>query len=392
MTRGPDVIVIGGGLHGCSTALHLALRRRRVLVIEKNTVGRHASGVNAGGVRRLNRHPAEIPLSQASLELWQGIKGLVGDSCGFSPTGQVKAAENPADLRILEERARLVRELGYSHEELVDRSEMRRLVPAISPHIVGGLVCREDGFANPYRTVSAFRRKAQSLGVEFRENTRVTGLDRRADKWTVVTAEDRFDAPFLVNCAGAWADRIAGRLGEPVPLEPVGLMMIVTARVAHFNDPVVGLASRQLSFKQTEFGSVLIGGALRTAADRDRETTRLDFATLARTARTVAEVFPSLRDVPVVRCWAGIEAYLPDEIPVIGASRTNPGVFHAFGFSGHGFQLGPIVGRILADLVTENATALPIGPFGIERFARDGASRAGRDTAPSRQAKSGGSA
>lgn len=370
-----DAIVIGGGLHGCSAALQLALRKRRVLVIEKNTVGRHASGVSAGGVRRLSRDPVEIPLALASLDMWFGIEDLVGDACGFFATGYVKAAESEADMAILEDRVRLINGLGFSHEELIDRAEVLRLLPAISRHVVGGVACRRDGFASPFRTVSAFRRRAAERGVAFRENTRVVGLDRQGDRWTVVTDGGRFHAPALVNCAGAWADQVCAWLGEAVPLKAVGLMMMVSARVAPFNDPVVGLASRQLSFKQNEFGSVIIGGALRTTADRDRETTRLDFTILRKSARTVSDVFPCLRNVPVVRTWAGIEGFMPDDIPVIGPSRSGPGVVHAFGFSGHGFQLGPVVGRIVADLVTEGTTDLPIAPFAVGRFGGTGNGR-----------------
>src|SRR5258708_12010267 len=96
-----DVIVIGGGLHGCSAALPLALRGARVTVLEKDYVGRHASGVNAGGVRRLGRHPAEVPLSVASLELWHRIAELVDDDCGFERHGQVKVPQSPSDLAAL---------------------------------------------------------------------------------------------------------------------------------------------------------------------------------------------------------------------------------------------------------------------------------------------------
>ena len=364
----PEIIVVGAGLHGCSAALQLAMRGRQVLVIEKNTAGRHASGVNAGGVRRLGRHPAEIPLSVESLEIWHDIESLVDSDCGFVASGQVKIAENDSDLRKLEARAAEVRALGFDHEEVVDRTELRRLVPAAAKSCVGGLVSRRDGYANPYRTTQAFRRKAAALGVAFREETRVTGIERRGDLWQVTAGSERFSAPILVNCAGAWADRIAAMLGDAVPVSPEAPMMMVTAPTAPFLDPVVGLASRALSFKQAANGTVVIGGGHRGVADRDGEVTGLDFSGLGISAQTVIEVFPHMRHVPIVRCWAGIEAIMPDEIPVIGPSRSAPDAFHAFGFSGHGFQLGPIVGRIMAELILDGQSSLPIEPFRVDRF------------------------
>lgn len=363
-----DAIVVGAGLHGCSAALHLALRGRRVLVIEKNEAGRHASGVNAGGVRRLGRHPAEIPLSVESLEIWHRIESLVGSDCGFQATGQVKIAESEAEMAAVEARAAMVRSLGFDHEEVVGREELRRLCPAAAPHCVGALVSRRDGFANPYRTTRAFRDKTAALGVTFREGVRVTGLDRTGDAWEVATTAGRFQGETLLNCAGAWADQIAGMLGDRVPVTPVALMMMVTAPTAPFLDPVVGLMGRPLSFKQGANGTVVIGGGYRGTPDRDAETTRLDLDGLRKSARTVVEVFPQMRHVPLVRAWAGIEGFLPDQIPVIGPSRNAPAAYHAFGFSGHGFQLGPIVGRLLAELIVDGATTLPIDPFRVDRF------------------------
>ncbi len=122
-----DVIIVGAGLHGCATALNLVQRKQRVLLLEKKSAGRGASGVNAGGVRRLNRAPAEIPLSLAAMELWHRIEKIVDHDCGFRASGQIKIAENDADMRKLEERARLTHSLGYSHEELIDAREMRTL-------------------------------------------------------------------------------------------------------------------------------------------------------------------------------------------------------------------------------------------------------------------------
>ncbi|MGA3401821.1 MAG: FAD-dependent oxidoreductase [Acetobacteraceae bacterium] len=372
-TTTPDVIVIGGGLHGCSAALHLAMRGAAVTVIEQDYVARHASGVNAGGVRRLGRDVAEIPLSVASLELWYRIQDLVDDDCGFEHHGQVKVAENAAELDILRRRAAELRALGYDHEEIIDRAELRALVPAIAEHCVGGIVSRADGAANPYRTTMAFKRKAESLGVRFMEGERVIRLGRAGRRWGVETASGgRWEAACVVNCAGAWADRIAAQLGEPVPLEVWALMLMISAPMPHFLDPVIGAVGRPLSFKQYANGTVLIGGGHKGRARRDANWTDLDIAGLARSARTVSDLFPVMRPAQIVRGWAGIEGRLPDDIPVIGPSSTEAGVFHAFAFAGHGFQLGPVVGGILAELVTTGQSNLPITPFRIDRFGKPG--------------------
>ena len=366
---GYDVIVIGGGLHGCSTALHLSQRGVRVLVVEKDHIGRHASGVNAGGVRQLGRHVAEIPLSVASMALWHRIGDLVDDDCGFECHGQIKVAETEEELADGHARVAELRALGFSHEEVVDQAELRRLVPAIAPHCVGAVVSRTDGAAIPYRTTFAFKRKAESLGARFEEGSPVTRIARAGLNWRVETAAGgRFEAPVLVNCAGAWANRIATQLGEPVPLEVIAPMLMITARLPPFIKPVVGATGRTLSFKQFPNGTVLIGGGMLGRASPDENRTELDFTNLAINARTVWDLFPVMRSATVVRAWAGIEARMPDQIPVIGPSGTELGVFHAFGFSAHGFQLGPIVGRIMADLITSNGTALPISPFRIQRF------------------------
>jgi sarcosine oxidase subunit beta len=361
-------MVIGGGLMGSSTALHLAMRGQRVVVVEKDSPGRHASGVNAGGLRQLNRHPAEIPLTVAAAEVWRNIRSLVDSDCDVKLAGQLRVAEDPDDLEKLERRAALVRSLGYHHEQIIGRDHLYRLAPALAPHCVGALYSAWDGFARPYHALTAFRHKAESLGVVYRSGQRVTGLERSGEGWRLVTDDDRFEGAMLANCAGAWSSRVCAALGEPVPLHTGAPMMMVTERLPHFLDPVVGAASRKLSFKQMQNGTVLIGGAHLARHDMGRETTEIDFIKLRESSRTAIELFPRMRRVRIVRCWAGLEAFMPDQIPVIGPSSTAPGVWHAFGFSAHGFQLSPVVGRILSELILDGTSSLPIEPFSIRRF------------------------
>jgi sarcosine oxidase subunit beta len=146
-------------------------------------------------------------------------------------------------------------------------------------------------------------------------------------------------------------------------------MMIVTAPLPPFCDAVVGATGRPLSFKQMGNGTVVIGGGRLGSADLVSERTELDFSELAKTARTAAEIFPITRNSRIVRAWAGIEGRMPDDIPVIGPSSRGERVVHAFGFCGHGFQLGPVVGGIVAELVATGRTGMPIEPFRISRFA-----------------------
>jgi sarcosine oxidase subunit beta len=314
MRRTADVIVIGGGIHGCSTALH------------------------------------------------------VGDDCGFESHGQVLVAENEAELDQFHARVRDLRLRGYAHEEVIDRAELRRLVPAVSGDCPGGVVSRRDGAADPFRATQAFLRKAVALGAIVLEGVRVGGLERRAGTWRVSSSAGEFEAPIVVNAAGAWADRIAAALGEPVPLEVMALMLMITGRVPLFLTPVVILRGRKLSFKQLANGTVLIGGGHQGRPDADRNTTEIDWRKLAESARTVWELFPAMHGADIVRAWAGIEARMPDDIPVIGPSATAEGVYHQFGFCGHGFQLGPGVGALMAQLIATGKTNVPIEPFAIARF------------------------
>jgi sarcosine oxidase subunit beta len=367
---GSDVIVIGGGFHGTSSAFHLARRGVKVALLEAEYCARHASGVNAGGVRTLNRHPAEVPLARASLRLWHGLRELVGEDGTFVPSGQLQVAESPEQLQQLRARVAELNARGYTHEVLVDAQQVREIAPRLSHHVVGGVWVHDDGHAVPYRAVTAFRLAAQRLGATFHEATPAKAIEHAGGRWRVTTPRGVFSAPWLVNAAGAWSGEFAAQVGDDVPLRPAGLMLMITQRVPHFIDPVLGAAGRPLSFKQFANGTVLIGGGLTCEADVVRRHGEVDFLKLSSSARTVIDLFPHLAGINVVRAWAGVEAFMPDDLPVVGYSRHAPQLVHAFGFCGHGFELGPIGGQIVSELVLDGHSTLPIAPFAADRFAR----------------------
>ena len=363
-----DAIIVGGGIHGCSTALHLCLAGLKPVLIEKDYAGRHASGVNAGGVRQLARDVAEIPLSIRSMGIWESITELVDDDCGFESHGQVLVAENEAELASFRTRVADLNARGFTHEELIDGTELRRLVPAVAESCPGGVVSRRDGAAQPARTTTAFRRKAEQLGAIVREGIPATNIRKDGALWRVDVGTDSYAAPVLVNAAGAWAGRIAAQFGEPVPVETIAPMLMITSPVPHFIDPVVILRGRKLSFKQFKNGTVLIGGGHLAMPYQERNETVLDWRKLSESARTVSELFAVMRGATIVRAWAGIEARMRDDIPVFGPSARHEGLYHQFGFSAHGFQLGPGAGAVMAELIVHGGSQTQIGGLSIARF------------------------
>lgn len=370
-SRSSDVIIIGGGLQGLSSAVHLARRGISVRVLESEYCGRHSSGVNAGGVRTLFRHVAEIPLALAARDrIWHHLEAFVGHDGGFVPSGQLQVCETEADVVAAKARIAELEALGFTHETWADQDTVRELVPSMSHHVLGGIWVKDDGYAYPYHVVTAFRCSAESAGADILEQQRVSRVWRESGVWNVQTPEGTYQAPVVVNTAGAWAGELAAQVGDHVPLLADGLMLMVTQRVAPFVKPVLGAMGRALSFKQYANGTVVIGGSLRCYADPVGRHAVVDMATMRTSAVTVTDLFPHLRNMQVVRAWAGVEGFLPDQIPVIGPSIASPGIFHAFGFSAHGFELSPIIGEIMADLVEHGESKLPIHPFRVDRFTQ----------------------
>lgn len=365
-----DIIVIGGGLHGLSAGLNLARAGRSVVILEQAWVGRHASGSSAAGVRTLNRALEELPISFESMDMWHNIKEIVGDDCGFHAHGQLQVAENSSDVNVLEKRLEESRSAGFNHEELINQAELQRLVPEISKHCIAALIVRQDGAADPHRTLMSFRQSSEEAGVVIHEGCGVSAIERIGSDWLVRAGKTEFTAPIIVNTAGAWAGNIASMIGDDIPFGYKASMMMVTERITNFIKPVISVVGRPLSFKQTQQGTLVIGGGLQGTANLETQKSYVDFIELSKSAQAVTELFPSIAPLRIVRTWTGIEAKTRDLLPVIGLSPNASGVYHAFGFSGHGFQLVPIVGAILTDLIIRGTTDRQITDFTAERLMK----------------------
>lgn len=369
-----DLAVTGAGLMGLSTAFEARTRGMSVVILEAETCARHASSASAGGVRSLNRHPAEIALTRAALPLWEGLAQRLGRDCGFKRSGQIRVAENAEAMQALEARAAATAALGFDHERLMTRAEVKELIPAIADHCVGALTVEDDGFADPLATVHAWRHANTAAGVRILEHTRVTGLGRASDGLRLETSQGPIEAEHVVNTAGTWGDRIARLAGDRMPLRTAALQMIVTSRMAPFVDPVVGCQGRKLSLKQTAAGSVVIGGAYEGFVSEGPDGPRRGVPQTARATSNLANavaLFPVLKEARVTRTWCGLEGMTPDALPYLGQSAALPGLFHAFGFSAHGFALAPLIGPLVADLLQGKRNNHATAAFATDRFEND---------------------
>jgi len=363
-----DVAIVGGGTVGCSTALHLRGRGATVVLLERGVCGGQASGVNYGGVRQQGRHLAELPLARRSREMWGRLAEIVGSDCEFVASGHIKLARSDADMAELETYREAVRPYGLELE-LLGRDDLRTRYPFLGDAAVGGSLCAEDGAANPRLVAPAFARAARAAGADIRAHAPVTLIERDGMRFRLRAAGGiDVSAATLVNVAGAWGHEIAARFGESVPEDVVAPNMCVTEPMAYFMLPNFGVCGGGIYVRQTPRGNVIFGGG-RGIAERERlRAYPVALASLDSCRQTIALV-PRLRHAQIIRTWTGIEGVMPDVLPVIGPSRTTPGLFHAFGFSGHGFQLGPAMGAVLTELILDGATSTPIAAFDIGRFA-----------------------
>ena len=380
-SRHDDLLVVGGGLMGLSCALAASERGMTVRLVEAETLARHASSASAGGVRSLNRHPAEIPLARAALPMWATLAERVGQDCGFRPVGQIRVAEDEAAMAALERRAALVEGLGYRHERLLSSAELRRRVPAIAAHCRGALAVDDDGFADPLASVHALHACARRHGVAIEERTRIVDVSARGEGLRLdgigPAGPISYHATRCVNAAGAWAAPLASLAGDEVPMRAVALQMSVSAPVRPFLDVVLGSEGRKLSLKQSAAGALVIGGGYEgrlVERSPDGESGRgpsghVVHSLLARNLAAAVSLFPELDSVRVVRTWAGLEGVTADGLPVIGTSTGLPALVHAFGFSAHGFALVPLVGTLMADLLEGREPAPALDAFAPDRFA-----------------------
>jgi glycine/D-amino acid oxidase-like deaminating enzyme len=368
-----DVIIVGGGIMGTSAALFLRRHGKSVILLERGLIGQQASGVNFGNVRQQGRYLHQLPLANRSRAIWDRLPELVGEDCEFVASGHLRVCYTREQADKLEVYARDARDYGLDLE-MISASALRTRFPYLGREIIAGSYDPSGGHANPRLTTPAVGRAAKRAGADVREQAEVIGVAKVGDDFVVeVASQGELRAPVLLVTAGAWSGKLSATFGEPVPLGVYGPQMTVSEPLAYRIVPTIGVATPHLHetvyFRQVKRGNIVCGGFARgPASNETNRATVLPEAILGQMEQ-LRRVMPGFAKVNMIRSWSGIEGYLPDDVPIMAASATTPGLFYAFGFCGAGFQIGPGVGDVMAELITRGTTTTPIVQYGISRFA-----------------------
>jgi len=360
-----EVAIVGGGLVGCSAALFLRRHGVPAVVIEAARCGSKASGVNYGGVRRQGRALDQMPMAMRAHAIWQDIRALVGTDGEYVRSGHLKLARTPADLAELEKYKALTHAFDLDLQ-ILGPAQLARSHGWLADSIAGASLCPDDGNANPRLISPAFAWAAREAGAVILEEAPVAHAARDGDAFVLRCADQEVRARHVINAAGAWAGRFAALFGEPVPMSTIHPQMLVTEAVPGFMSVSLGMQGGGIYARQVSRGNVVLGGGRTESGPTD--LARPARANMAALLERAAEVIPALAGVHVIRFWSGVEGKLPDGNPVIGPSTTTPGLYHAFGLCGAGFQVGPAIGEALADLIVRGRARFSLEPFRLERF------------------------
>ncbi len=375
MSETADVVVIGGGVMGTSIGFHLARRRAgRVVLLEKDTVCSGTSAKSSAIVRTHYTTQTTAAMALLARRVFEHWADEVGGESGFIRTGMLFLAA-PARRASVERTLRMNQALGIE-ASLIGPADVR----ALSPHVEvpeGAVIVWEprSGYASPHDVAQSFARRFVELGGELRQSTPAVAIDVVGGRVRAVrTPRGEIATGQVVIAAGPWARPVGRLAGLDLPVTP-SRECIVTLRPSFAwspGHPVTGDLVHEVYLRPETGGLILVGNTNDALApgDPDAYDERPGREETAALLTRVAELMPAAATAAITGGWAGMYEVSPDWNPIMGSAATPRGVHYAVGFSGHGFKLSPIVGRLMAEQVLDGrAHTVDITPYRLERFA-----------------------
>ena len=364
-----EVVVIGGGVLGVSTAFHLAEAGAEVVLVERDELGSGSTSKAAGGVRAHFSDPVNIELGRRSLRAFEDFAARPGGEIDLEQHGYLFLLSDPADVDAFERSVALQRELGVD-SRMLTAAQAGELSPFVdTDDLLAAAYGPTAGHCTPEAVVQGYARAARGRGAVLHRHCAVTGIKTDGARITGVPTDSGPIATSTVVCAaGAWSAAVGELAGVKLPVRPLRRQVLVTEAMPDLPPSMPFTVDFSTSFYFHDEGPGLLIGM----SDPDEEygfALRTDDHWLPRLSEAIARRAPRLSDVGVAHGWAGLYEMSPDRNGMVGESRELPGFFYATGFSGHGFLQGPAIGEVLRDLVLGCRPVVDVSGLSVERFA-----------------------
>lgn len=371
MMQCADVVIIGGGIIGNSTAYYLAKKGCSVIVLEKSEhVGNGGSSRNGGGVRQSGRDKRELPLAMYGVKnLWPTLSQELEMDVEYYQQGNLRLGKTDAHIKILEGLTHNAVSLGL-HVKMITGDEAKEICPYLSDEVIGASWCPTDGHANPMLATLAYYRKARQLGVTFITGEEVIDIRKNKGKARqVVTNNHIYEGETIILAAGYDSRKIAATVGIDTPMNQALLEVLVTEAQPTMFYQMLGTAAADFYGHQSTHGSFVFGGSSGLEdVNKDDGTPVTNSLTASCICRGIMKYFPCLEEAKIVRTWAGWIDVCADHVPILSHVEEVPGLILACGFSGHGFGIAPTVGTLLSQMVFHEETVLDVKAFRYDRF------------------------
>jgi sarcosine oxidase subunit beta len=369
-----DVIIVGGGIMGASTAYHLARRRfGKVVVLERDTICSGSSALASGGIRHQYANPIGIELTTRSIVTYEHFAEEFNVDPQFRQHGYLILVTTEEEMALSERSVALQRSLGVEVHRLTPEEINRRFPYLQTRDLRAATFSPRDGYADPYLCTTAIAARARELGAIIRQHHEVISFTQIGSRVTgVATANGAIEAPVVVIAAGCWSGVVGHLAGVDIPVSPRRRHKFVTtpfptdripAATPFIIDPHGGISLRR------EGEGILLG--IGHPGEASAFSTEVDWSlTLPLVERAVHRA-PALAEAQLMRGWAGLYEMTPDQTGIVSPVSGVDGLFVIAGFSGHGFMHGPIAGQLMAELIADGcASTLDASPLSLERFAR----------------------
>jgi len=391
LNRIADVVVVGGGIIGCSVAYHLAKKGGSVIVIEKKEgLSFGASGANQGGCPLQLFESPVLELARESLKLYKNLSEEIGYDIEYENVGSLVCSVDEKHFSDMEKHVQNKRREEIN-VRVVERHELRKLEPTLGEDVVVGVEEWGSCTVNPFKVNYGLAYAARKLGTEFLFSSQVKKIETDKERIaSVVTDREKIGTNFVVNAAGAWAPEIGKMVGITIPVRPRRGQIIVTERVplnkrwryildADYLTTAFDLAAVEKSkdpriklgvagsYVQENTGNWSIGSS-RDFADYANGVT---MQTLRYLAKRAVRFMPKLKDVNCIRTFAGLRPFCyPDGLPILSKIKNPQNFVIATGHEGGGITLAPITGKLISELIIEDRTSLSIDAFSFSRFKK----------------------